>query len=216
MRIIRNNIFETNSSSTHSLVMKKIPSKLPKRKQTKNWKGELLPVTYDNPNIRIEVRKFYDNTHGKGENKDLNHIEYMASYLFTALLIMRNHEMYYKQHYKGEENLDVEVIKARRQSEVDALLERFHKLLLDLGLKPQYSDVVYEYTMYDYNYNSGEGKAYEDSPEVSLAYELKNAYMEANDGTDFDGIKAFQKILKNKESLKKYLTKQSIKIRYRG
>ena len=102
MEISRKNIFETNSSSTHRLVVSKRKYKLPKRHFKKNWKGTVMPVNYDVPNVRVEIRNFYDNMKGKGENKDLNHVDYMASYLFTALMNLRE-RLIHKAEWRDKE-----------------------------------------------------------------------------------------------------------------
>ena len=163
----------------------------------------------DYPNLKVEIRHFADNAEGYGENSDLTHVEYQASYLFTALHLLKEHHMYINEDAKNDEEI---LDNGRKIIEINKLLEKFHKLLLDLDLCPEYGKIVYKYDMYDYNYDGH----YQEERKCHLIYELEDGYMEANDGTYFNSIDVFKHILKNKETLKKFLTEQSVKIRYRG
>lgn len=193
MKVIRNNIFETNSSSTHTLVLMDKKETLPPRAHKKNWKGVELPVNMDTPNLRVEIRDFTDGV----DNSDLTHVEWMASYLFTFLHLMRVNKGWLEEH---------------DDCDVDEALARLHELLLELELVPKYGPVVLEYHAYDYNLD----KHYPDDPRVTIGYDLADGRMEFNDGGCIESISEVMDLLVDKDSLEKFLTEYKINIKYDG
>lgn len=194
MKIIRENIFETNSSSTHSLTYKKIGNKLPPRAHKKNWQGKELPIEMDTPNIKVEVREFHDGV----KYDDLTNIEYNASYLFTKMQLLLNSALYER--------------KATEAARINEALGQFHIMLLENELIPKYGDLCVNYQVYDYNLDGH----WEDSPRVTPSWSLKEIYMEQNDGGFIEDIDDVFKIIDTKEHLRDFLTKGKIKIKYEG
>lgn len=194
MKMIRESIFETNSSSTHSLVYLKKAYKLPKRTHKKSWQGKELPIIWDSKNFRIEVRSFKD---GEGRG-DLTIPEYNASYIFTWLQMKR-----YRLDWYGDNN----------EKEVDDALSQFHLMLLENNLVPDYKPFLVNYHVFDYNYDLS---SYPDEPRTIPDWEIEDAYMEMNDGGFIESLEDIWKIIDTKEHLKEFLTKGKIRIKYRG
>lgn len=219
MKLIRNNVFETNSSSTHSLVLLKEKAELPKRMKKMNFQGKIIDkVTCDYPNIRIVCGTFrdggeagrivpkFDNSKVEYldrliqncpyfESETLTAIEENASYLFTYLQFS-----YY---------FDLEDEDKMRDSKL--LLARFHELLLDLELHPIYQMPSITYVAYDYNYEN----QWKDDPKVKVAWDL-NVSIEHNDGGFIEDLNDVREILKTKETLENYLTNYKIEMVYEG
>ena len=205
MKLIRNNIFETNSSSTHSLILVE-ENKLPGRHYKKNWSGKVIPVNHDEPNFNVVCGEFCGRTEHcemkvpayKGEK--LSDPEINASYIFTWLQVK-----FFNTYIKEEGSQEI-------HARVNNLLARFHELLLDLDLTPRYTIPSVKYSPFDYNYD-GE---YKDEPKVTPAWELQDTYMEYNDGGFIESFEDLDKILESKETLKDYLTKYTIDMVYEG
>lgn len=193
MKKMRNNIFETNSSSTHSLIISKTVYELPPREHKKNWKGKELPVEMDTPNFRVELREFYDGC----DNSDLTVPEQNASYIFTMLHLMFNNENFIERH---------------ENSAIIQALGQLHIRLLENELIPKYGEICVKYHVYDYNLDGH----YEDSPRVTPAWDFEHASMEQNDGGFIDSIEDIMSILDTPESLREFLTTKNIKIKYEG
>lgn len=193
MKMIRENIFETNSSSTHSLTWLKRGYKLPPRSHKKNFMGKELPIIYDYPNFRVEVRNFQA---GEGRG-DLTIPEYNASYLFTWLQIKKFNVKWY-----GNDE----------EKKVHEALAQFHLMLLENDLIPDYQLISVKYHVFDYNIDL----AYPDEPRVTPDWGLEDGYMEMNDGGFIESLDDIWKIIDTKEHLKDFLTKGKIKIKYCG
>lgn len=220
MKLIRKNIFETNSSSTHTLVLLKKEAELPKRIMKENFQGDIVDkVTFDYPNLRVICGTFRDGGRGKRvvpefdkskikkyeyiyDDPDCSHfkttkltsVEENASYIFTYLQIA-----YF--------NTD----KEDKKEDIERILARFHELLLDLELHPIYQmpDIVYK--PYDYNYDGH----YKDDPKVTAAW-LIDVLLEHNDGGFIESLEDVEELLKNKEKFKNYLTNYEIHMKYDG
>lgn len=218
MELIRNNIFETNSSSTHSLVLLKKEKELPNRIRRKNYRGEYFEdVTQDHPNIRVVCGTFRDGGKYSGrivpifnmdkvnnsniyDNIDYSHfktklssIEENASYIFTYLQI----------NYFDTYDMD-------EKKKIEDLLSTLHERFLDLNLHPIYQMPDIEYHPYDYNYD---GKYEEASCTTAWLMDIS---IEHNDGGFVENLNDIKEILKTKESFKDYLTKYKIKMKYDG
>lgn len=193
MKMIRSSIFETNSSSTHSLTYMKRGHSLPPRAHRKNWQGKELPVIWDYKNFKVEVRNFA----ADADNKDLSNPELNASYLFTWLQLKKHRLDWYRNN---------------SDKEVNDALAQFHLMLLENDLVPDYKPFSIDYKVYDYNIDL----EYPDSPRVVPDWGLKDGYMEMNDGGFIESLDDIWKIIDTKEHLKEFLTKGKIKIKYQG
>lgn len=208
MKLIRNNVFETNSSSTHSLVLVD-ENKLPKRHYKKNWSGKVMSVNYDEPNFNIVCGEFCGRTEDvkmkvptyKGES--LSDPEINASYIFTWLQVR-----YFNTSIKEEDNYE-------NLTRINGLLARFHEILLDLDLTPRYTMPAIKYNPFDYNYGKSSEDLYDDVI-VTPYWELQDVYMEYNDGGFIESYEDLDKILESKETLKDFLTKYTIDMVYEG
>ena len=194
MKLIRENIFETNSSSTHSFVYLKRGYKLPEQIETLSAKGTVLPVNWSKPNFRVEIRNFMDGA----DNSDLTHPEWMASYLFTMLHLMKC-----RLDWNGDHT----------EEDVNEALEQFHKMMLENNLTPKYGPIILEYHVFDYNWRH---EAYMNEKEMTASWELKEAYMEFNDGGCIESLQDIWKIIDTPEHFKDFLTKTKIRIKYDG
>lgn len=151
MKVIRKNVFETNSSTTHSLVM---------FDQIK-----ACGLERDNSNdVTITLIPLYDDIFdGEETINQLNHVSYMVCYVYTRL-------MYSKY---------ISVIDKELAENADRLIDKMQELLVELGYKIHYKEpLLFQNSDIRVEFNDGSDLEYlEDFEEILENTKSFNEYL---------------------------------------
>lgn len=169
MQIVRNKVFETNSSTTHSLVL---------FNQIK-----ACGINVDNDkNVTITLVPLFDNSNSRGEEwqdkiiNSLNHVSYMVNYIYTKLMFAKYQ---IESKWYGEDGDRDAQEMSDKSSE---LIDKMQKYLVELGYTITYKQpLIFDDELANYDkiyieHNDGSSLHYIDDIEEIL--ESKDTFKE--------------------------------------
>lgn len=189
MRKIRNNVFETNSSTTHSLVLfDQIKACGISVDNSKEVTITLIPL-FDNSNKYDLPSSDWQAKQNEMINS-LNHVSYMVDYLYTRIMLVKYN---IESEHKQDDNPGAYY--QEREDECADLINKMQQYLINLGYKITYKQpLIFNDELISYN----------------------KIYVEYNDGSTLDCIEDIEELLKDERTFKEYITKYAWVIDYEG
>lgn len=170
MKTIRNNVFETNSSTTHSLVL------------FDQIKACGVNID-DSKEVTITLVPLFDNSEMRGEEwqneqiNSLNHVSYMVDYIYTKLMFAK-YQIESKWYGESGDERTQEL-----SDNASKLIDKMQKYLVKLGYKITYKQpLVFDDKLSDYR------KVYienNDGSDVEYLYEIEEILYDIDSFKDY-------------------------------